>query len=343
MRLSAKRAVRALVGLTLIAGLGYAAFAWWQPGPPFELSAWVADWQLEEGLEDLRTFAGELDSVQAFAVYFDEADRPHVTEGLQAGIAGIRDAMAARPLPLYLTFVNDIVRQDGTSSQKDAALIARLMASEESREALLGQVMELADELGADGVEMDLERIAEEDWSRVLLFYEALHRRLEAAGKRLRIVLEPRAPIEQFAWPEGPEYVMMAYNLFGTHSGPGPKADEAFIRRLAARMRQLPGDHVMAFATGGFDWARTGEVRAVTEREAAALAEHRISPLSRDGASGSVYFVYADAQGTRHEVWYADRETLKRWIGAAGEEGIRKAAIWRLGGLDESALTGLRP
>lgn len=32
----------------------------------------------------------------------------------------------------------------------------------------------------------------------------------------------------------------MCYNLFGTHSGPGPKADRAFLEQMVARMSNIP-------------------------------------------------------------------------------------------------------
>ncbi|WP_409344172.1 hypothetical protein [Paenibacillus sp. MBLB4367] len=66
------------------------------------------------------------------------------------------------------------------------------------------------------GVEIDYEKIRDSDWSKVGIFYEELYRRLQAMGKTLRIVLEPRAPIERLTLPEGPVYVMMAYNLYGS-------------------------------------------------------------------------------------------------------------------------------
>jgi spore germination protein YaaH len=336
------KAVLAVALLIVVVLVGFGLLFYRNEKPEEELSAWIADWQWDEGFADFRALASRIDSVQAFAVYFDENDRPFQTKEWKQAIAAIREAAGANSIRVYLTFVNDIVFADGSSSQKDAALISRLMASEESRSSLIGQILEIAAAFPLNGVEIDFERIKPEDWNRVILFYEELYRRLKASALRLRIVLEPQAPLEKLRWPAGPEYVVMAYNLYGTHSGPGPKANDALIRQLARRMSRLPGRNVMAVAAGGFDWSETGEVSPVTERQALALMPRNLSGSARDEASGSVYFDYVDEQGIRHTVWYADRVTLKRWIAVSKQEGIYKTAIWKLGGLATSTLDGLR-
>jgi Predicted glycosyl hydrolase len=417
-----------------------------------QLTAWIAEWQWEEGLADFREAASRLDRVQLFGVYFDDNDRLHVTERLHEMAAAVREAagrgssgrdasgrdasgwdvsgrdasgwdvsgrdasgwdasgwdasgwdVSGREasgreasgrdasgwdasgreasgrdasgwdasgweagereaawrdggVRVDLTIVNDVVRADGTSTQKDPALLSRRMASAERRGALIDRIAALAEAYRADGVEIDFERVRDEDWEAVIRFYGELHRRLAASNRHLRVVLEPRAPIEKYAWPEGPEYVMMAYNLHGPHSGPGPKADEALIRKLAGRLKRLPGSGTLALAAGGFDWSEAGGAAGVTEREALDLARrsgagHAAagesgaeagSRIVRDDASGSVHFDYVDDNGLRHTVWYADRITLERWIKAAQDAGIDRIALWKLGGFAQATLDGLR-
>jgi len=311
------------------------------------LTAWIADWEWEAGIEDFRIVAPALDRVQMFGVSFDENDRLHVTEPFDVMLAAAQDAAerdGGGRVRIDLTVVNDVVRADGTSAQKDPALLARWMATEERRAALIERIAALAEERGADGVEIDFENVRDADWERVILFYKELHRRLQASGLGLRVVLEPRAPIEVYAWPDGPEYVMMAYNLYGPHSGPGPKADDSLIRRVTERLARLPGSGTLALAAGGFDWSEAGGVSAVTERRALELARvgGNGEGLTRDGASGGVHFEYVDEEGRRHTVWFADRATLERWIGIAREAGVNRIAVWKLGGFERATLEGLR-
>ncbi|WP_238403937.1 glycosyl hydrolase family 18 protein [Paenibacillus paridis] len=308
-----------------------------------QLSAWLADWEWETGLADLKVMKEGLTSLQLFASYFGAADQLHFTEEFEEALPELLKLYAPAELQsLYLTIVNDQFQENGAAIQKSPELISRLMATSESRSKHVEELVAAVDRLGFGGMEIDYEQIPEADWEKVLLFYSELYERLQAKGKVLRIVLEPRVKIEELKLPEGPEYVMMAYNLYGYHSGPGPKADHAFIAGLANRMEHLPGKPAIAFSVGGFDWDENAKVKALTEKQAALLLKQTDAELKRDDASGSVYFDYTAKDGAKHQVWYADEETLKQWIDTAQQAGYSKVAIWRLGELEEASLNNLK-
>ncbi|MBM7567121.1 glycosyl hydrolase family 18 protein [Paenibacillus sacheonensis] len=306
---------------------------------PLTLSAWIVDWQWEAGVADLEAVASGLNGgVQAFAAYFGaDASLYYTNEDQKAWpevLAAAKRAVNGRTL---LTVVNDRYETDGSSGeQKDPALITELMASESSRGKHMSELLEAVAAKGFDGLELDYERVPNGAWETYGRFIGDLYGRLHAEGKTLRVVLESRAPLEKLNLPAGPDYVMMAYNLYGGFSGPGPKADAAFISQLAARMESLPGDNAIALSLGGFDWTADKQAVSVTEVQAAELAKGgSAEPASRDDASGSLHFRYTDGAGITHTVWYADAETLKRWIGAARSAGVHDIALWRLGGLSE--------
>ncbi|RUS49090.1 glycosyl hydrolase family 18 protein [Cohnella sp. AR92] len=314
-----------------------------------ELSAWLADWHWEAGLEDLDRSADGLDSLQVFAAYFDESDRLKFTEDFAEGFPNIRKRMdQAAGVRLDLTLVNDIIREDGSESQKDPELTSRLLATEESRTRHIEEIAAAVEQYGFDGVELDYEKVKAGDWDKLISLIEELQKRLSELGKTLRVVLEPRAPLEKIQLPEGPTYVMMAYNLYGSHSGPGPKADDTFIAKLADRMERVPRPRHIALSAGGFDWTGVGDsrtesestgkpVKGITERTAADLAKRNPSKPVRDPDSGVLHFEYADDEGVPHAVWYADGETLEHWAAEAREGDIQGIAIWRLGELGEDS------
>ncbi|WP_338463115.1 glycosyl hydrolase family 18 protein [Brevibacillus borstelensis] len=310
--------------------------------PHVELSAWLADWQWGDGLDEFRQITEGLTSLQAFAVYFDDKDNLHLTEELREALPQIVEASKQSSLVYVdLTIVNDVILGDGTSVQKDPALVTRLMATEQSRKKHIDNILAAVTKYDVRGVEIDYENIRSEDWDHVLAFYRELYERLRPLEKSLRIVLEPRAPIDKLKLPEGPVYVMMAYNLFGNHSGPGPKADHAFIADLARRMDKLPGEPFIAFAAGGFDWAESGKVASVTAEQAAELSQLSQEAPRRDAGSGSLYFHYTDDNNVKHTVWYADHVTLAQWIDDARQAGYEKIALWKLGGLGQETLKEL--
>ncbi|WP_239614052.1 glycosyl hydrolase family 18 protein [Cohnella mopanensis] len=306
-----------------------------------ERSAWLADWQWETGMKDLEKIAGKLTSLQMFAAYFDGNDRLMFTEEfheVQPKLLELANESVLKHVDL--TLVNDIKKSDGTSvAQKDTSLVARLTGTEESRSSHIADIVAAVEAYGFGGVEIDYERVDNADWNNVSLFLSDLQTKLQSMGKTLRVVLEPRAPIEEVKLPEGPTYVLMAYNLYGGHSEPGPKADHDFIKKLALRLKHLSGNPYLALSTGGFDWnEQSGKVTSLTEKQAADLSKlSRFSP-ARDADSGSLYFEYTDADQAKHTVWYADEVTLADWIDTAKKAKCYNIAIWRLGELGEGTL-----
>ncbi|PQP89182.1 glycosyl hydrolase [Paenibacillus sp. AR247] len=308
---------------------------------PVNLTAWVVDWQWESGLTDAGELGKALSRVQAFAAYFDESDQPYFTKAFQEALPQIRETAEAAGIgELNLTLVNDIVRRDGSESPKDSELVSRLVSTKEAREKHIAEIEALLDQYSFQGVEIDYERIPDKDWGYMTAFYRELYERMHAKGKSLRIVLESRAPVETLKLPEGPEYVMMAYNLYGTHSGPGPKADKAFLKKLAKRMTAVPGVKTIAIAAGGFDW-HGDQVTAITEQQAVKIRYTNGSELKRDAASGSLHYQYTDDKNVKHTVWYADGSTLTSWIDTLRQAGISHVAVWRLGELGSGTLDKL--
>lgn len=300
---------------------------------PVHLTTWQSYWDMEEGSRDYASLHKKLDAVSCFAVCYDENDMLYVPDEVRAMAAKYR----GKKTETYLSFTNDIIGK--RCSEKDRELLRRLLHDDAAVDHTVADIVALAKEFGVQGVELDYESFAKDE--KLLQRYLILTYRLSTAcvqnNLKLRIVLEPSVPFDA-GFAKGPEYVVMLYNLYGKHSGPGAKADRAFIEKMLAKMEALPEKRAVAFATGGCLWQdyglcglKTGERRFITEREAVSLAEkHRAAP-ERDAESAALHFTYA-ADGHQTEVWYADSETLNTWITLAANRGIASVSIWRLGG-----------
>lgn len=288
-------------------------------------------------MDDLDQVAEGLSSLQLFAVYFDHHDQLFYTQSFTDGLFEMVE-QEDRQMARYLTIVNDVWLEDGTTVQKDPELISRLVASEDRRRLHVDQLVHIAMQYNYTGIELDYERIKQDDWDGFIALINALYTELRKVDKSLRVVLEPGAPIEQLSFPEGPEYVIMAYNLYGTHSHPGPKADHHFLERITMRLKHVPGHAIIALSAGGFDWKENGDIKAITEQQAWQMAaQYNISPI-RDEASDSLYFHYMDEMGLNHEVWFADGTTFSQWARTLRDTGYHRIAIWRLGELGEETL-----
>lgn len=298
-----------------------------------DMGAWVVYWDVDTAYEEMGQFEDGLSTLCYFSAYFDENNEPFIPQGTintvnEIKAKGIFDSHAS-----YLTFVNDKTLAEG-SSLKDTELLYAVLGDEELAKTHAAKVLDMADELGCDGVEIDYEAIRKDKklWGLFNEFTNILCDQAIARGMKVRILFEPSAPIEEYEWSDYPEYVMMCYNLYGYGTEPGPKANPGWIKQLVKKMEYLPGKINFALATGGFDFCEDGSIAAVNTAVAQKLEKDYGVTSERDDDSYDLVFKYTDNSGNEHEVWYADRETIKNWIDAVYQTGHSRITIWRLSG-----------
>lgn len=296
-----------------------------------QLSAWTVYWDTEQINDELTLLAPELKSISVFSTLFDKDDTLYVPDQTAELLSSVKEQFGATK-DIYLTFVNDIARKNGSFSLKDVELLERLFASEERMDAHISEMIALAKEYDCDGIELDYEAMRKKSalWEPFAVFVERLYHATQDAGLLCRVVLEPSA-LGKVKYPEGPDYVLMCYNLHGSHSDPGPKANTLFINAIAAESRDLTG-LTFAFSTGGFDWDADDKATQLTEQEAAALAKAQGIVPEREEKSGALHFTYTAEDDSKHTVWYADGETLALWMRTAAKKGVSRFALWRTGG-----------
>lgn len=294
-----------------------------------QLSAWTVYWDAEEGSKEFQKFEKRLDEACVFGAYFDEGGRLFLPEELTYDK---RVAKKKKGLVEYLTIVNDRILSDGCTEYKGTVFLRDLLNDQEKRRKHIDEIIALAKAERFDGVEIDYERVWKdyETKDSFIPFIKEIYAQAAAKDLKLRVVLEPGTPFNDIVLPAGPKYVVMFYNLYGTHSGPGPKADAAFIEKTLGKMVNMPEPKSVAFATGGCMWSSKGEKKFITEKEAKQLLDKFNADAKRDAASKAVTFKYREGT-TAYEVWYADAATLDYWISLAEGSGIRDIAIWRLG------------
>lgn len=301
--------------------------------PEVALSAWAAYWDMEGGMAEYGAMRGRLQGLSYFAASFDAQDRLvvplAVSEARQAALKKDDKRLA------YLTIVNDAVGPKGKALDKDTAVLRRVLANTAVMDRHIAEIISLGKEGRYDGIELDYERIWKDAPDLVPKFMDFTYRLSRAAiqaGLKLRIVLEPSTPFDA-GFCRGPEYVVMLYNLYGLHSGPGPKADGAFIEKIVKRMGALPDKRAVALATGGCLWeaGSSKAQRFLSQKEAVALRDRHQAKERRDGDSAALIFRYRENE-KEYVVWYADSETINAWITVAARQGSTAVSLWRLGG-----------
>lgn len=307
------------------------------------LSCWIADWDLARGLAEWRAHPGLFDTVRVFAAYFDEAGNPALAPAWAAAI-GSDVARVFGPTPAFLTVVNDIATPTGKGNKlKDPELVRRLVGSPAARTAHVADLLALAGRYRFAGIEIDYENVAAADWPEFCAFVGELYTAATAKGLAVSVVLQPQRRFLAAPLPAGPAYVLMGYNLFGSHSGPGPKATPAFLAEQAKSLRAigLLDATALALATGGFDWTEAKAAKQLTESEAASLIAQKGAAPTRSDPDGYLVTRYRDPAGKEHEVWHADAATFATLWQAAQNAGFSRLAVWRLGGNSPALFTWL--
>lgn len=304
-----------------------------------ETSLWLVDWAYEKSINEAKEALENIDNVLLFATYFDEAGHLYQTENMIQLIHEVVNNPSFNDKNVYLSIVNDQFKSNGTIIQKNPDLLKKLLANSSSRYAHIGEIISYVKEYPVDGIEIDYERIPSDLVDNFFLFAQELQNALEEINLSLRIILEPGFPVESSSLPAELQYVVMAYNLHGYHSSdPGPKADYAFLDRLAEKFPNQSENINVALATGGFSW-KDGTVEQLTDEQIKELVQKYNPDQIRDNQSGALSFIF-EQDGEQYEVWYADAKTIALWIERLVHNGMyRHFSIWRAGGLTKETLS----
>lgn len=293
-------------------------------------AAWLVYWDMEAGLKDAKKVNGKLDDLVFFAANFDAEGNLVCNKELLTA----HKQLKKNKYNQFLSIVNDVTNGDETVALKDPQTVLTILQDEAIQQKHIAALLELVKQGGFNGLEIDYENIWKNDVAVELFpnFVEKLYAATKQEGLKLRIVLEPSAPMKKMKFVTGPEYVVMFYNLYGLHSQPGPKANRQFIYNTLNAMATLPEPKTAALSNGGCIWSSKGKPQFITEREAARLQEkHQAKPI-RDINSQCLSYRYREGT-TVYDVWYADATTINQWIAWVKQGGITRISIWRLGGI----------
>ncbi|KXG77003.1 glycoside hydrolase family 18 protein [Thermotalea metallivorans] len=298
-----------------------------------KISVWTVYWDTDI-MDELDAMGEKVGVICYFAAYFDKGKNPFIPKTTKEIYEIVKKAYGDGRYQSYLTFVNDLIQEDNKSSLKDTNLLYYLLSTEEGRRCHIDTILSMVMAERYDGIEIDYEGIQEDTilWNYFIRFIEQLYASAAEKNILVRIVLEPDAPVRELAFPEGPEYVMMCYNLHGYGTKPGPKANIDFLKIMIDKMKYIPGKISFAIATGGFDFYGDGKVKQVTEADVLDKMKEYHGKSRRDASSQSIVFNYTDREGISHEVWYGDHKTIDAWFGILEEAGDYGLSLWRLGG-----------
>lgn len=299
-----------------------------------KIVVWTTYWDTENLEKEIKKLSNNIEAISYFAAYFDENKQIFVPEEIDVTYNMIKEKYSEEDYGSYLSIVNDLIKEDGSSSLKDIELLYELLSTKNSMEKHIEEIINLVLNKGFQGVEIDYEGMKDniELWNLFIEFIEKLQLETNKEGLKLRVLLEPSFPIDTIELPEGPEYTIMCYNLHGKGTKPGPKADKSFILNMIEKAEKIPGKKNFAMATGGFKFYED-KVEQLSERQAVELLNIFSSTVTRDKESKALYFSYVESD-IEYEIWYADNETIDYWMNIVEKrvDDDYGLSLWKLGG-----------
>lgn len=220
---------------------------------------------------------------------------------------------------------------------------AGLMRDDEARTCLVTKLTSRLVELGADGINVDIEELAPEDSEPLLEFLVDMKNALHARGLRLTVDVafyDPAYDIE-FIGQVADAVFIMGYDQHYPSSKPGPISGRKwFEESIEAALSRVKAERlVVAIGAYCYDWTVGDEATpadSLSFREAMdrARAAGAMPEFERDAENAR--FGYSDASQRVHEVWCQDALSAWNQTSVLATQGVSRIGLWRLGTEDET-------
>ncbi len=227
-------------------------------------------------------------------------------------------------------------------------LAFNLLADVAAQERLIEAVLNTMQEKNYQGVDVDFEFIGRDGAAGYAEFITRLRARLAPFGYEVLVALAPKTSADQpGTLYEGHDYallgaaadgvLLMTYEWGYTFGPPLAVAPIPSVRRvLDYAVTEIPREKIfMGVPLYGYDWPlpyERGVTRAtsLSNVQAVDLARQYGADIQYDPVAQAPFFVYTDAGGVIHEVWFEDARSIQAKLTLIREYGFRGAGYWSL-------------
>lgn len=234
--------------------------------------------------------------------------------------------------------------EDGNFNNR---LIHSVVNSEEYKDNLIRNLLEVMEEKGYQGVDIDFEYILAEDRDAFTAFVQDVTAAMRGNGYRTSVALAPKTSSEQKGLLyEGKDYralgeaadhvLLMTYEWGYTYGPPMAVAPLNQVRRVVEyALTQIPAEKIdLGIPNYGYDWPLPyvrGTTRAATINnvQAVRIAVENGAEIRFDDVAESPYFTYTE-NGVEHEVWFEDVRSLLAKFELIKEYGLRGCGYWQI-------------
>ncbi|MCZ8515191.1 glycosyl hydrolase family 18 protein [Paenibacillus filicis] len=223
-------------------------------------------------------------------------------------------------------------------------LTRQVLNSPTLRNELINNIYTLVKDKNFAGVNIDFERVSEDERDLYTGFLKQLSERLKPEDYYISVALPVKRTENEY---RGYDYggigsvvdfvFIMAYDFHEAHSDPGPVAPIDEIRKTLDYAIQKMSSHkiIVGVPRYGYDWTiANGSVisgKAVSVATATETASKYEVPILYSIQYQQPYFSYWDLDGRRHIVWFEDARARAAKFQLFIDYKLRGVGAWQLG------------
>jgi spore germination protein YaaH len=306
------------------------------PFPTLQFSAWIPWWDEKKSLESLKIASSKLKYISP--VWYKIDNSGELREMKVTKKNEVTKIASESGILLIPTIGNDF----------DGNRISKLLSSAELNQLLIKNMILIAKENKFWGWDLDWEEIKESDRNSFSEFVRILSTALHQENLKLIVTVHAQTgKIDDWIGSKGQDWNslsknadalrIMAYDFHHSVSSPGPVTPINKLKEvLDYAISVIPLEKlVVGLPNYGYDWkGNRGE--PIQYEKAIALLLNNNGSWLRDKDSFALRGVYTDSFGSKHELWFEDKESIIKKILIAKEYGIYQYCFWSLGGEDKT-------
>ncbi|MBR3646339.1 MAG: LysM peptidoglycan-binding domain-containing protein [Lachnospiraceae bacterium] len=226
-------------------------------------------------------------------------------------------------------------------------LISSIVGSEAATDILIGQLLEIMNQKGFDGLDIDFEYILAKDRDLFTAFVEKCTLLMNQNGYTVSVALAPKTSANQVGLLyEGKDYaglgevannvLLMTYEWGYTY---GPPQAVSPINKMKEVIEygisEIPSYKInMGMPNYGYDWPLPFQMgvtkaRTIGNIEAVQIAIANNASILYDDIAQTPYFNYSDMYGS-HQVWFDDCRSVLAKLNLINEYNLRGASYWQV-------------
>ncbi|MBR1931766.1 MAG: LysM peptidoglycan-binding domain-containing protein [Lachnospiraceae bacterium] len=235
----------------------------------------------------------------------------------------------------------------GPDGRFNNRLINAVVNDDEAQTVLIENLLQVIEEKGYQGVDIDFEYILAEDRDAFTAFVRNVTDTMRANGYQTSVALAPKTSADQTgllyagkdygALGEAADYVfLMTYEWGYTYGPPMAVAPINQVRRVVEyALTEIPAEKItLGIPNYGYDWPLPydrGVTRATTlgNIEAVRIAIEQGAEILFDEVAQSPYFRYFESE-IEHEVWFEDVRSLQEKFNLIEQYNLRGCGYWTI-------------